>query len=294
MKIQAALCFLISYEHLLNHEAFWKKWIRKNKDIIQVFFHCSHPEKARQSSSPWIQKHMIPLEYTVKTDYMHIAHAYFSTMKYVFLHDKRIKWFCFLTESCAPIISPEEFRWLFFQNYDKSFLSWKRAWWNVQYNRRANLHLLSLENHLANTPWFVLSRRDVALCLVYQMKNPAFVKLICAGAVANESVFAIVLNKCGVLNSPLLKNEATTLMDWNRMTSPTSPYVFEEDTEENRTCVVDLLKKNPYAMFLRKVGKKYPEYALDSFVFSGQEKRVHWFALFLLEWWVFLCEFFKM
>jgi len=54
------------------------------------------------------------------------------------------------------------------------------------------------------------------------------------------------------------------------------------------------LKKNPYAMFLRKVGKKYPEYALDSFVFSGQEKRVHWFALFLLEWWVFLCEFFKM
>ena len=37
MKI--ALCFIISYDHILNKEDIWKEWIEFNKDIINVYFY---------------------------------------------------------------------------------------------------------------------------------------------------------------------------------------------------------------------------------------------------------------
>ena len=37
MKI--ALCFIISYEHILNKEDIWKQWIEPNKDIINTYFY---------------------------------------------------------------------------------------------------------------------------------------------------------------------------------------------------------------------------------------------------------------
>ena len=37
MKI--ALCFIISYEHVLNKEQLWIDWIKPNQDIINIYFH---------------------------------------------------------------------------------------------------------------------------------------------------------------------------------------------------------------------------------------------------------------
>ena len=37
MKI--ALCFIISYEHILQKEQLWIDWIKPNQDIINIYFH---------------------------------------------------------------------------------------------------------------------------------------------------------------------------------------------------------------------------------------------------------------
>jgi hypothetical protein len=36
--IKVALCFIINYQHILEKEEIWKKWILYNKDIINVYF----------------------------------------------------------------------------------------------------------------------------------------------------------------------------------------------------------------------------------------------------------------
>ena len=45
MKI--ALCFIISYEHILNKEEIWKEWIQPNKDIINIYFYYKDLKKTR-------------------------------------------------------------------------------------------------------------------------------------------------------------------------------------------------------------------------------------------------------
>jgi hypothetical protein len=54
-------------------------------------------------------------------------------------------------------------------------------------------------------------------------------------------------------------NESSTVSDWTRMASPTSPYMFKDGTEENINIICDLLKENKYSMFLRKVHKSFPD-----------------------------------
>ena len=43
------------------------------------------------------------------------------------------------------------------------------------------------------------------------------------------------------------------------MSSPTSPYLFKEGSEQNINIIKDLLKENPYAIFLRKVSWEFPD-----------------------------------
>ena len=45
MKI--ALCFIISYDHILNKEHIWRKWIEPNKDIINVYFYYKDIKKIK-------------------------------------------------------------------------------------------------------------------------------------------------------------------------------------------------------------------------------------------------------
>jgi hypothetical protein len=80
------------------------------------------------------------------------------------------------------------------------------------------------------------------------------------GGLANESIFAIILQTFKELTNPnTFINEPSSVADWTRMSSPTSPYLFKEGTEQNINIIKDLLKVNPYAMFLRKVDRAFPD-----------------------------------
>jgi len=276
MKI--ALCFIISYSHIVNKEQIWLDWIEPNKDIINVYFHYKNYSEIK---SEWIKKHAIHPKYIAKTDYMHIVPAYLALMSFAINHDIENQWFCFLTDSCVPIISPLKFRELFFENYSKSIVSWKNAWWNVNFCKRANLCRLKEEYHLANDPWFVMKREDVKKSIVYSNINNGIFSVICNGEVANESIFAIMLYSFNQLTN--VKQQVTHAADWSRMTSATSPHIFKEGNKTDMNFITTFLDKNRYTMFLRKVDSKFPDDKLLDIIYAEdvdekeRRSRVHRF-----------------
>jgi hypothetical protein len=271
MKI--ALCFIINYDHVLNKEDIWRKWIHFNKDIINVYFYYSDKTKIK---STWILEHLIPEEFIYPTSYFHVIPAYFSLFKYAMSHDIENKWFCLLTDSCCPIISPKKFKNLFLKNYQKSIIKWRQSWWNVSLVRRANLALIPSELHLANDPWFIIRREDVEIILRYSQRKPAVVKLICDGGVANESLFAIILHTYNRLSSDFVENSITHATDWSRMASSTSPYLFREATAQNVEFIEQSLKENPFVMFIRKVSPEFPDDVLHKYLnFEAEEKEMN-------------------
>ena len=255
--MKVALCFIISYEHVLNKEQLWIDWIKPNKDIINIYFHYKDINKIK---SPWIKLYTIPPNITQPTSYYNVVPAYMSILSYAYNHDIENIWFCLLTDSCVPIISPEKFRKMFFDHYQASIISCKPAYWDITIHRRANLRLLSKEYWLANDPWFTLCRDHVNKCMLFLMCRNDIYQKINNGGLANESMFAIILQTFNELTkSQRMINQSATLADWTRMSSPTSPYLFKEGTEENINIICNLLKENKYAMFLRKVHRNFPD-----------------------------------
>jgi hypothetical protein len=258
--MKAALLFIISYHHILNKEQLWIDWIKPNQDIINVYFHY---KDIKQIQSPWIKAYSIPPNEVKQTTYYNVVPAYFALMNYAFNHDTQNIWFSFLTDSCVPIISPAAFRKLFFNHYQASVFKWQPAYWNITIHRRANLRLFKKEFWLANDPWFTFTRSHVHKCLIFLAAKNSVYNQVNEGGLANESLFAIILQTFKELTNPnTLINSSTTLTDWTRMSSPTSPYLFKEATPENINIIKNLLKENPYAMFLRKVDRAFPDAAL--------------------------------
>ena len=287
--MKVALCFLISGKHIVNKEQRWRDWISKNSDIINVYFHYKDHDKIE---SAWIKKHSIPHKYNVQTSYLHVVGAYLSVMEYAMNHDKTNQWFCLLTESCAPIVSPLRFRELFFENYSYTLMSWRKAWWNPYMHKRANLRLLQEEYRLANDPWFVMKKQDVMRCLVYQKVNRKIFCTICEGGLANESVFAIMLVAQNALKE--VKSVCTHATDWSRMTSSTSPHVFLEGNKRDEDFIKKFLLENQCTMFLRKVAQEFPDEILDRYTIEDYEKEKELEQrkrrLFFLEWWIYVCS----
>ena len=262
--MKVALCFIISYEHILNKEEIWREWIEPNKDIINVYFYYKDLEKIK---SPWILEHSIPPNYIHETSYYHVIPAYLSILNFASKHDSRNMWFCMLTDSCCPIISPRRFRYLFYKNYKHSIMSWKRAWWNVDFHKRANLAKLSEELRLANDPWFVLKRENVLHILNFVNKQLDVTRLICDGGLANESLFAIILYGYKQLDGPVI-SAVTHLTDWKRMTSATSPHLFKTANGADIQFIEAELVKNPYAMFIRKISPEFPDTVLRHYIYK--------------------------
>jgi hypothetical protein len=267
--MKVALCFIISYEHILNKEELWINWIKPNKDIINVYFHYKNIKKIK---SEWIRLYAISPKFIKNTSYYNVVPAYMSVLTYAYHHDTNNKWFCLLTDSCVPIISPEKFREMFNNYYVKSIIKCKPAYWNISLHHRANLRALTKEFWLANDPWFTICRDHVHKCILFLTHKTDTFNTINMGGLANESIFAIILQTFNEISNPKkVINESATLCDWSRMSTPTSPYVFKDASIENINIIYKLLKENKYAMFLRKVDRDFPDTAILGIMNSERE-----------------------
>jgi hypothetical protein len=265
MKI--ALCFIINYNHELNKEEIWKKWIEPNKDLINIYFYYKDIYKIK---SQWILNHIIPEKYIYKTTYYNVIPAYLSLMNYAMEQDINNSWFCFLTESCSPIISPIKFRKMFQTKYNKSIISWKYAWWNLSLHRRANLALLPDKYHLANDPWFIMKREHINQCLLFIKQYNDLTKIITSGGLANESLFAIIMCVYNQLdkNTNSVISAVSHITDWNRCSSPTSPYIFKEGNAVDIQFIKHELERNNYSVFIRKISSDFPDDLLNYFIYE--------------------------
>lgn len=264
MELKVALCFIISGNHQLNKEDLWRKWIEPNRDIINVYFHYKNYSQIR---SPWIRTHSIPPNEIQPSSYYHVVNAYMALLRHAWANDKTNTWFCLVTESCIPIISPQLFRERFAQYGDKTILRHQRAHWNINFHRRANLKQLPPEYHLSHDPWFILTRKHVELCLRFLITNYSTYRLINKGGLANESLFAIILCVCNCLSDDSVINAVSTSTDWTRGSSPTSPWTFN-NCPGDAAVMEQLLKNNPYTMFLRKVDANFPNKVLENVIYE--------------------------
>lgn len=268
MKI--SLCFIISYDHNLNKENIWKEWVEPNIDIINIYVYYKDRSKV---ISPWLNQYLIPEKHIYKTSYYYVIPAYLSLINYALLQDNTTQWICILTESCCPIISPTLFRYIFNVNKYKSILSWKYAWWNVHLHKRANLKYLPQELHLANDPYFILSRNDATNLIKYINHDQKLTNLVCEGGLANESLFAIILYNCKQLRNTICK--PSHIVDWTRMASSTSPYLFEEETDKNHEIIKENLNTNPFACFIRKIHSDFPDQVLLYYIHHYSIKNIN-------------------
>ena len=270
--MKVALCFIINYEHTLNKEEIWREWIEPNKDIINVYFYYKDKNKIK---SPWILQHTIPQTHIYETSYYHVIPAYLSVMQFAATHDKNNKWFCMLTDSCCPIISPKRFRYLFFNYYQNSIMSWKKAWWNIDYHKRANLKKLPNELHLANDPWFILKRENVMQILNFVNVKQDLTNVICNGGLANESLFAIILHLCKQLGKTKhsVISGVTHITDWSRMVTATSPHLFKDGNDRDIQFINAELEKNKYAIFIRKMNTEFPNEILKKYIYQYNKEK---------------------
>jgi hypothetical protein len=267
MKI--ALCFIINYDHILNKEHLWKEWIEPNKDIINVYFYYKEIKKIK---SKWIMEHTLPPSYIYETSYFHIIPAYFSLMNFALKHDNNNQWFCMLTDSCCPIISPKKFRYLFYNYYQKSIINWSPAWWNIDFDKRSNLALLPEELRLANDPWFIMKRENVIQCLNFAHNHSKISSTICNGGLANESLFAIILYSYKQLNSPNLISAVSHITDWVRRSSATSPHLFKDGDELDIQFIDKSLASEKFAVFIRKIAPEFSDEILRYYLFEHSKK----------------------
>ena len=261
-----ALCFMISYEHVLHKEHLWKEWIQPNIDIINVYFHFKEKQKIR---STWIRQYCLPSSFIKETSYYHMIPAYLSLLRYAVNHDnQRNQWFCFLTESCCPIVSPKHFRETFLKDYDKSILRTDRPTWNANFQKRANLRFLPEYLRLVNDPYFILARRHVISLLRFVHEQRKISLLVCNGGLANESLFAIIFKMDDTIRNDTDKIicQTTHMTDWSRMSSATSPYVFTfPGSKRDIAFIESSLRLNNRCFFVRKVASNYPDNVLKQY-----------------------------
>jgi hypothetical protein len=206
-------------------------------------------------------------------------------MTFAYNHCRENQWFIMLSESCVPIISPARFRRVFFENYRHSIINWRKPWWNIDFHRRANLKYIKEEYRWANDPWFLLKREDVVRCLEYRRYNNKLYQIICNGAIANESIFAIILYSYDQLKK--VKKAVTHVADWTRMSSATSPHLFKDGTDADVVFIETFLRENNYAMFLRKVHPDFPDEILNKYTKTILPEYENSFSIDSTDWILF-------
>lgn len=250
-----ALCFLLSYEHVLHKETLWREWIEPNKDIINVYVYYKHYHKI---GSPWVRQYALPPSWIYPTDYFHVIPAYVSLMKFALNHDANNQWVCMLTDACCPLMSSARWREMFHQHSHTSLFRWKKAWWNPLFHKRANLKYLPEECRLGHDPWFVMKRSHVETCLSFFQRQPNWTQFICDGGLANESLFAVALYMSNKLTKEDVLNVSSHLTDWKKRSSATSPRVFVGTPDDIRY-IREAVSNHPMALFVRKIAPSFSD-----------------------------------
>jgi hypothetical protein len=155
-------------------------------------------------------------------------------------------------------------------------MNWRKAWWNIKFHKRANLEYLPEEMRLANDPWFILKREHIG-CInnfTYHPQTKNIYKTVCAGGLANESLFAIILYAYNQINNKKNVIPAVThATDWSRMENSTSPHLFKNANEVDIKFIDKVFKEHEYVSFIRKISPEFSDSVLRHYIYKENKEK---------------------
>jgi hypothetical protein len=157
-------------------------------------------------------------------------------------------------------------------------MNWRKAWWNMEFHKRANLHKLPEDVRLANDPWFVLKRENVEHCTRFVQTQSNITQIVNSGGLANESLFAIILYYYKELDNVIAS--ATHMTDWGRRSSSTSPHMFKDADELDIQFIEKNLLENENVMFIRKIHPLFPDEVLKKYIYEFSKEKDEQLVLF--------------
>jgi hypothetical protein len=112
--------------------------------------------------------------------------------------------------------------------------------------------------------WCILCQEDLSSILTVAQQEPALLKLVFNGVLAQESWLAIFL-KLGNNFKNVIK-QMTTFDDWRRSPNGSNPYTFTTWSAADKKAVGQGQYMYHKYMFLRKVDSSFPEAVLREFI----------------------------
>jgi hypothetical protein len=182
-----SFCFLVTRD--LSKEHIWKKWFDKLKEIglkYNIYVHCSKPNNIK---SKWLQKYLIPYNIPTAWDFHMEAELELLNHALVTTNDS---WFINLSETTVPFISPKKFKKIFDEYKTNTILGYRRPWWDVEYENRANLSKFPKKARYGNGEWCVICNEDMR-SIAYVWNNTDIVTTMMEEPHADESIFAVTL-----------------------------------------------------------------------------------------------------
>lgn len=264
-------CFLVTTDLVKEH--IWREWFDQLQQLqfkFKIIVHCS-PSNVDNVKSDWLKLHFIPNKRTRDTAWGWVLKSMMSMYEHA-IDTCPAAWYTLHSETCVPMVSPETFIRIFNEHKQHTFVSHRRAWWNILKVRRANLHLLPSDMHVAHSQWCIFCHEDLSQ-LVKMSKLDEHIKnalsVLAGGHAAEESYAAALLGSINDMKNVI--NQPTTLVDWNRSLNGNNPHVFIEWTDADETIVNDLRKTNANTfMFMRKIGPTFPDEILRKHIFDEQ------------------------
>jgi hypothetical protein len=240
----------------LSKEHVWRRWLQA-LDILgvkyNIYVHCSDPSVIK---SEWLKKYIIPVSLPTAWDF-HMD-AELTLLEYA-LDKTNDAWFINLSETTVPYVSPQKFQKMFKEFSTNTILSYRKPWWNVKEENRANLQLFPAKARFGNSEWCVICNEDMRT-IVYVWKKTEIINTMMKEPHADESIFSVTLYLANNFKNTI--NALVTIMDWERDYWGPSPHTFTEYSAADKKFITEFVKGQHHLMFIRKIASSFPDEVL--------------------------------
>jgi len=244
-----AFCFMVTRD--LSKEHIWREWFAKLKIDYNIYVHVSDPDKIK---SEWLKQYLIP--YNIPTSWNDHMDAELTLLKYAY-DQTNDAWFINLSETTVPFVTPKRFKEMFKEYKNKTFLAYKKIWWDPEEDDRGNVHAFPRDAWIGNSEWCVICNEDMKT-IIKSWKSNDIISRIMEAPHADESIFAVTLYLENGFKNTI--NATNTVMDWDRDPDASSPYFFTKRYyAKDKKFIEKFVPKNPYVMFIRKVDSSFPD-----------------------------------
>jgi len=257
---KVALLFIIIDDLPLEH--IWHDWLansgQQNGRNVEVFFHAKFPERVR---SKWVQDRLIRSNLRPSWGSIELSKAmYYLLEDALHLQSFTADYFIFLSESCIPIYSIDDF-FRRLQGQTKSWIDYTNTATNgyAYSNQFAPLKEVVPETCVYKSDqWVMLNRQNAMQLMDFEKQTKVSIWNLMANVVKASDEMWIPTILCMMNNGleHVVEKRKVTYVDWGQ--EMRSPITFEEITP---ALIQEAREKG--CLFMRKFKARNPMWLLD-------------------------------